>query len=294
MSLELYDLALEKKLRNIFDNVTIAPPDDAFARSNEEGKVKLPLISAYRMGNEVNWDEYNHAATFTGKPTRVRYMEGFENDSQGEPRYADVNWRVNPVTTPSMRSGMAGYRMTETIPIKITYQVDIWAQLRRYADDIYRELVFYTTHHPDLLVEIPSVQQPLIFSMQLTDVSTETDYEFGDTNVIHRYTLTYEIPFAQLFFEPDTVPPVLHIPTTYLTYKSALDDSPEVETTMVEASEEYFDLRHFQESLEEGSESGGNEGEGGPEGPPDGDEGESEPPDGPSFPRQYNWNGRPY
>ena len=242
MSLELYDLALEKKLKNVFENVIMSPPDDAFARSNKEGKVRLPLISAYRMSNEVNWDEFNHPASFRGKPTRVQYREGFENDNQGNPRYADVNWKNNPINNPSMRNGLDAYRFTESVPIKITYQVDIWAQLRKYADEIFRELVFYLLHYPDLLVEIPSVQEPLVFSLQLTDTSTETDYEFGDMNVIHRYTLTYEVPYAQLFYEPDSVPPVLHIPTTYMIYNLTDDDNPDIEHTQVDADPSYFDL----------------------------------------------------
>ena len=244
MSLELYDLALEKKLKNIFENVIISPPDDAFARSNKEGKVRLPLISAYRMSNEVNWDEFNHPASFRGKPTRVEYLDGFKNDDQGNPRYADISWKHNPITNPSMRRGLDAYRITETVPIKITYQIDIWAQLRKYADEIFRELVFYMLHYPDLLVEIPSVQEPLVFSLQLTDTSTETDYEFGDTNVIHRYTLTYEVPYAQIFFEPDSVPPVLHIPTTYMIYNTNDDDNPDIEHTQVDADPEYFNLYH--------------------------------------------------
>ena len=249
MSLELYDLALEKKLKNIFENVIMAPPDDAFARSNKEGKVRLPLISAYRMSNEVNWDEFNHPASFRGRPTRVEYREGFKNDDKGNPRYADVNWKHNPVNSPSMRRGLDTYRLTESVPIKITYQIDIWAQLRKYADEIFRELVFYLLHYPDLLVEIPSVQEPLVFSLQLTDTSTETDYEFGDTNVIHRYTLTYEVPFAQLFYEPDSVPPVLHIPTTYMVYNITDDDNPDIEHTQVDADPKYFELRHVQEEV---------------------------------------------
>lgn len=249
MSLELYDLALEKKLKNIFDNVIIAHPDDAFARSNKEGKVQLPLISAYRMSNEINWDEFNHAASFTGKPTRVQYRKGFESDENGDPRNEKINWKNNPKNDPSMRYGLEGYRITETIPIKITYQIDIWAQLRRYADEIFRELVFYLLHYPDLLIEIPSVQQPLVFSLQLTDTSTETDYEFGDTNVIHRYTLTYEVPFAQIFFEPDSVPPVLHIPTQYMIYPQEGNVPEDIESTLVEADPNYFDLRHYKDML---------------------------------------------
>lgn len=260
MSLELYDRALEHKLRNVFENVIMAPPDDAFARSNKEGEVKLPLISAYRMSNEIDWENFNHPASFSGRATRVRYAEGTETDTEGNPRKTAVNWDSNPVVDPSMREGLEAYRKSETIPIKITYQIDIWAQLRKYADEIFRELVFYLLHYPDLLIEIPSVEKPLVFSMQLTDTSTETDYEFGDTNVIHRYTLTYEVPFAQLFYEPDSVPPVLHIPTTYMVYDAASDLPSEVEGTVVDAPE-----------------------------PGDGDGGADEP--DAQFPRQYGYRG---
>ena len=289
MSLELYDLALEKKLKNIFENVIMSPPDDAFARSNKEGKVRLPLISAYRMSNEVNWDEFNHPASFRGKPTRVEYKEGFKNDDQGNPRYADVNWKHNPVNNPSMRNGLDVYRITETVPIKITYQIDIWAQLRKYADEIFRELVLHMLHYPDLLVEIPSVQEPLVFSLQLTDTSTETDYEFGDTNVIHRYTLTYEVPFAQIFFEPDSVPPVLHIPTTYMVYDTNDDDNPDIEHTQVDADTEYFELRHVQEVTDS---SGGKVEDDDDEEPEDPSETEVVDSDSKVFPRLYEMNRR--
>lgn len=240
MSLELYDLALEKKLKNIFENVIMAPPDDAFARSNKEGKVKLPLISAYRMSTEVNWDEFNHPASFHGATTRVRYRHGYEFDKDGNPRVTEVNQYNRPSTNPYMREGLESYRMTETIPIRISYQIDIWAQLRKYADEIFREVAFYFLHYPDLLVEIPSVERPLVFSLQLTDTATETDYEFGETNTIHRYSLTYEVPFAQLFYEPDSTPPVLHIPTTYLVHNDAHNHVTDEEYTMVEATEDMY------------------------------------------------------
>lgn len=237
MSLELYDKALEKKLKNIFENTIFAPPDEAFARSNVEGKVRLPLISAYRISTEVNWEEFNQPASFRGKATGVRYAEGYDLDVDGEPRPMGVNRFDNPVTNHEKRKGLEGYRMTETVPVKLTYQVDIWAQLRKYADGIFSEVVFYLLHYPDLLVEIPSAEGGLVFSMNLVDTETSTDYEFGDTNVIHRYTLTYEVPYAQMFYEPGDARPVLEIPVTYLTYNQPFDTHPHEEVSVVRAED---------------------------------------------------------
>lgn len=184
MSLELYDKALKEKLENVFPNVILAPPDDAFSRSNEDGKVKLPLISAWRLSNPINFEEFNHYETFTGRRSR------------------------------QLQDNMV---LTEGLPITITYQIDIWAQKREYADGIYRELVYYLMTNPNLQLKIPSVDSPVDFSMKLTDVDTSTDYaSFDSNNIVHRYTLTYEVPYAKLFFEHDSAKLVKSIPITLI------------------------------------------------------------------------------
>lgn len=183
MSLTLYDEALKQKLENVFPHVIIAPPDDAFTRSDEDfdGKVELPLISAWRLSNPINFEDYNHFESFRGRPTRMK------NEST------------------LVRS--------EGLPVTITYQIDIWAQLREYADGIYRELVYYLLTNPNLTINIPSIDSPIDFAMSLTDVDTSTDYaSFKDNNIVHRYTLTYEIPCARMFFETESALLVKEIP----------------------------------------------------------------------------------
>ena len=229
MSLEKFDLALERKLKEVFENVLMAPPDDAFARSNKEGKVKLPLITAYRMSNNIEWAYYNQFATFRGQATGLRFKD--DPNSSPEERYEILD----------------KYRLSQTIPVNINYQIDIWAQLRTIADDIFRELVFYLMHFPNLYVDIPSSDNPVVFSLQLTDVDNSTDYEFDDTNTIHRYTLTYEVPHAQIFMEPKPVPYVKTIPVTYY-----IDDK-DVETYTVSVKDEDIPRRIINDSDEDSS-----------------------------------------
>ena len=233
MSLEQFDKALERKLKEVFENVLMAPPDDAFARSNKAGKVNLPLITAYRMSNNIEWAYYNQHAAFRGQRTGIVFKD-------------------TPDTTPEERYEVLDrYRVSQTLPVNINYQIDIWAQLRQYADDIFRELTFYLMHFPNLYVDIPSSDNPLVFSLNLTDVDTSTDYEFDDTNTIHRYTLTYEIPHAQIFMEPTPVPYVKTIPVEYIIQQQDNDPKPAIEYTVTEAKDEDIPRREIIEDTDE-------------------------------------------
>lgn len=167
--LELYDFALKRKLETLFENVIMAPPEQAFDRSNKEGKVKLPLVSAYRLSNPPNWEYFNHNEAFFGR----------------------YNQRTREA-----------YILTQGIPVLITYQIDIWAYERFHADGIYREILFYFLQNPNLKIDIPTADQQFDFVMQLTDVETATDYDnTPERNMIHRYTMTYEVPSARMFME---------------------------------------------------------------------------------------------
>lgn len=187
MSLEHYDRAFKDKLSEVFENVIMAPPEKAFERSNKEGKVKLPLISVYRISNPIDFDEYNHPELFRGRRNKFIDNEGFV--------------------------------FTEALPTLITYQVDIWAQMREYADGIFRELVFHLYLEPYLTIKLPTgdSEEGYNFHLNLTDVETATDYEaISDRNTIHRYTLTYEVDDARLFMEGETVKHVKEIPIEYV------------------------------------------------------------------------------
>ena len=169
MSFQLYDHAMKRKLETLCHNVKMAPPEKAFKRSNKSGKVELPLVSVYRISNPPNWDNYNQHETFFGRYNR---------------RDAEQ------------------YTLTEGLPVIITYQIDIWAYEREDADGLYREIMFYFLQNPNLKIDLPTADQQLDFALQLTDVETATDYDdVDDRNMIHRYTLTYELPNARIFME---------------------------------------------------------------------------------------------
>lgn len=188
MSLQLYDKSLSDKLTAIFPNVIMAPPEQAFSRSADgKAKVKLPLVSAYRMTNPVNFEEYNRYEVTVGRAMR---------------------------TNPTVNNELL---RQQGIPITITYQIDIWANFREHADGLYREIVFYMMTNPNLTIQLPNLPTPQDFAMKLTDVETPTEYaSFDDSsNYLHRYTLTYEIDHARLFFQVDDVPLIYTIPTQF-------------------------------------------------------------------------------
>jgi hypothetical protein len=196
--LSIYDNALESKLLAIYPKVVSAPPDNAFERSNENGKIKLPFISFYRMSNPVNFEEFNHYESFRGRKVGYR-TDG--NDSY------------------------TSQLLMEGLPVTITYQIDIWAQSREYADGIYRELVFYLTTHPNLTIKVPNIDSDLDFALKLTDCDTSTDYDsFTDKNIIHRYTLTYELDNARMFFDNESANLIKEIPVKLVNLNDNKED----------------------------------------------------------------------
>ena len=122
MSLELYDKSLLEKLESLFSNVIMAPTDDAFKRSNEDGKVLLPLISAYRLSNPINMEDYNRYEVFSGRLVNIE-----ENSKLIK---------------------------QQGLPITITYQIDIWAAKRIHADGLFRELVYHLLTNPNLSIQL--------------------------------------------------------------------------------------------------------------------------------------------
>ena len=173
MRISDYDKALEKKLTSIFPNVEGASPDEAFNTSddhNDQAKIRIPLITFYRLSNPIS-DTVSHPEAFSGRITLADMQKA---------------------------SGTA----IRTLPMTITYQIDIWATSRETIDDIYRELVFYFHRNPNLVVEDKSeFEEPLEFSMRLVDTeTTASTQDFNTNNRLYNYTLTYEVD-AKLFYK---------------------------------------------------------------------------------------------
>lgn len=192
----IYDESFRDKLVNVFPNVVVAPPEKAFERSQQDGKVKLPLISLYRMSNHIDTSNFNHFEAFHGQTLRNR---------------------VTP---------QEAYAVMKTISVTIMYQVDIWAQFRSYADNLFREVFYYLLRNPDLIIRVNQLDHPAQFALNYQDMDQPTDYEsFEERNIIHRYTLNYELPRARLFYESESAKMVKSIPIELIPIKSVKTSS---------------------------------------------------------------------
>lgn len=191
MTLELYDEAVERKLKKLFDNVIGAPSNEALWSSNKNGKVSLPLISFYRTSNPIDWTNYNNAELFGTKGYRRTY-----NDETGE----STN--------------------TLSIAVNISYQIDLWAADRKTVDSLFHDIVFALILHPDIELDMDGTEDNKIFSLRLVDSQNSTDVaSFLQTNRIYRYSLTYTINEARLMYQEKSTYITREIPV-----KTSVDD----------------------------------------------------------------------
>ena len=184
--LSIYDSALQKKLLEVFPNIIVAHPDVVMKRASEkDGKISLPMISMYRMANPIKEGEINHFEAFHG-----RAAKRISNDH---------------------------IELEMALPIEIEYQIDIWAQKRSGADSLFRELVFFLLREPNLVINIPEFERPQIFSMKYESMDQPTDYSsIEESSPIHRYSLTYKVPDARLFYRGVSEKLVRHIPVNLI------------------------------------------------------------------------------
>jgi len=123
----MYDEALVADLRRIVDDdrITITPPDNVFRTIGRiaDDKIEFPLISLTRTG----WSISNN---------RPHFMK-HEGVVAG---YDDISKK---------------YKRVQSIPIRISYQVDVWTKTRIDNDNILRELIFYYSVHPTMKIVIP-------------------------------------------------------------------------------------------------------------------------------------------
>ena len=168
-SLKLYDVSFTDKLKAVFPNTVYSSTDEAFEVASTEGKVKLPLISLYRLENPPLYEEmYNHAESFRGR-----------------------------MTSYSAKSSVS----CMTLPVDLSYQIDIWAKSRDQLDTIFCELLFFMKRNPNITINVEGLGSQ-DFGTILTDSNTsDTDYSgFKDIGRLYRMSLTYEIPTAKLFY----------------------------------------------------------------------------------------------
>lgn len=169
-TLELYDEALLQKLKKLYTNVIGTFPDRAMFESNNKSKVSLPLISMYRLQNDINFSGgISHSAAFRG------YRTGDE-------------------------------QRTRVIDIDLLYTIDIWADKRNEADQLFYDLVYLLWTKPNIMLNMEGTENDKLFSLRLVEQSSSSNLfeQSVENNRIYRYTLTYSVNEAKLMYRvPD-------------------------------------------------------------------------------------------
>jgi hypothetical protein len=153
MSVYLYDKSVVADLRNRLGDsrISIVPPEDFMSFVSQididnPDRAKFPAISIERPSWSLS-------------DSKPQYMK--TSGILAEKTIVDNNIHNNV------------YIRLQAMPIKISYQLDIWSVTREEDDNILRELIFYYRLHPTLKVTIP---------YQFTEpIQMNFNIEFGDT-----------------------------------------------------------------------------------------------------------------
>ena len=173
MSLHCFDLSMKKKIKEVFDNTELAQEERLFYDSIEEGAIlSLPKISIFRLSNVLSYD----------KSTDSRVRLGYQAFSE------DKNFVSN----------------IHSVPVIITYQIDIYSDKRIEVDELFKELSFYLYMNDSLHVEFNLSDDTVLeedYTIKVIDNQSQTDFSsFEDKGRLYRETLNVEIPNADLPF----------------------------------------------------------------------------------------------
>lgn len=134
-SFTLYDRAIKNKIQNVFNNIVISEPDLAFKRAaerdGEEGKVKFPLLSLYREDESLSQENFNW------KRLRKGENEQYLGDKEA-------------------------IQALKVLPIRLDYQLDVYAEKKIVADKLLEELLFYLSEDFSVKVVPPETKLVLI------------------------------------------------------------------------------------------------------------------------------------
>lgn len=198
MSLHCFDLSMKKKIKEVFDNTELAQEERLFSDSIEEGAIlSLPKISIFRLSNVLSYD----------KSTDSRVRSGYQAFSE------DKNFVSN----------------IHSVPVIITYQIDIYSDKRIEVDELFKELSFYLYMNDSLHVEFNLSDDTILeedYTIKVIDNQSQTDFSsFDERGRLYRETLNVEIPNADLPFIY-TSKTVRHIPIhQYVFRRGAPDES---------------------------------------------------------------------
>lgn len=173
MSVYLYDEALVTKLQSLFSKVIVTPYEKAFKKSGSQNsdQVKLPLITIHR----------------TTPYSIIQETSSFRRKMGGVPVKSDAEGNLTSI---------------QSIPIKITWQIDVWTRNRRQCDDICRDLVMYFSENPELIITAPyGLEVEFVFNVSIEpDIEDNSDLtEFDDKGQFYRSTIIFTTEEGMLF-----------------------------------------------------------------------------------------------
>ena len=189
MAIRYYDEAVTEKIRNWTKdpNLLILKPDETTrlfeiqAHSNNDRNLKLPLIAISRDKEIEILNTQKQTKTFSG----FNYVLN-----------KDVAIPIN------------------AIPIKISYQIDIYARYMAEADEYVRNFVFNFINYPSLEITLPyqdsniKHESNILLQSTITDNSEIKEHLFPDQ--FTRFTLRFIIDDAYLFSMPALTPAYLN------------------------------------------------------------------------------------
>ena len=170
MSIHLYDKALKDKLSSVFDNVVDASDEKALELSEDnEALVKLPLISFWRINNNLSMD-------YAQFPLKDRGRRGS--------KIVDGSKVVN-----------------YEVAFNLEYQIDIWSDRRSECDVLFTELVLFFLQEPNISLYDINNDVTYDFPVQITETNTNVELtEFSTKGNLYRQVITLTIPNAMILF----------------------------------------------------------------------------------------------
>ena len=174
MSVYLYDEALVERLRRISgdDRIRVISPDNAilFLAQFDKDKDKLPAIIVSRTGVTINHQLRNQVAILRGQSSRL-------NEDN---------------TASKMKN----------IPLRIEWNIDVYAVDRFTCDEIIRELVFYLYSYPRFSIKVPydiDVEQNFDVFLEPEIADNSDLIEFPNRGEFFRETLSIYTENAHMF-----------------------------------------------------------------------------------------------
>lgn len=175
-----YDNALKSKLTSVFDNVVNSSEEKALESSeDEEVMVNLPLISFWRLSNNISTEGYSSFGS----------TRGLRNKAS------------DPTVLVSTQAAF-----------ELTYQVNIWSDRLYEVDQILSEIVQFFNEEPYLDVVEPNFDDGVKFYIKITECELIIQQsEFSETGKLYQQALTLVVDRALLLY-PQNKQMVKNIP----------------------------------------------------------------------------------